>query len=526
MKFFNKIYCVFFLCHKEKKIFNIFKKNKNSLNGKNDIVLIQCVEDYYYYGLFGTIVSSLKMTSNIKVDQYIVRNLTVGSMSSVRGFIISILFSNRFRDDKWKRLYSSYCDRVAFRHEGSSSIIFDIKALFKAFKIYKKIKTRRQLLELTLEGVKIGDLIYDSYLRFRPAPTVDINDYYLCIIIWQSLRNIDMTKKYFIKNKPSIFLTSYSTYIQHGIAVRVALQFDTKVYSFGNFQMPYKRLTKSDYYHTANCDNYKPDFENLPDKGLNLAESESALNARLGGKNDTSTAYMKISAYKLSDTYMPNVEGCAVIFLHDFYDSPHVYGHMVFSDFLEWIEFTIEAFEEYRIPYIIKPHPNQIPDSQTVVESLEQKYPNANFISSKITNKQLVDNGVKIGLSVYGTVAHELVYMGIPVILCGKNPHSSYDFCFTARSKNEYRDLLKNCMNINFTQGYKQEVESFYYMHNLNKTEHSKVLMESFIELFVYCNNNKGVFNEMYFIKTLNKIGKNKDFVKFIEMLKRNISVK
>ena len=213
MKFLYKIYCVFFLSRKEKKLFTIFKNNKKSLKDRKSIVLVQCVEDYYFYSLFGAIVSSLRNNNNnnIRVDQYIVRALTLGSTSNVKSFIISILFSNRFKDDKWKRLFSSYCDRVAFRHEGSSSVIFDIKALFRAFKIYRKIKTKEQLLELTLEDIKVGDLVYDSYLRFKPAPTVDVNDYYLCIIIWQSLRNINMTKKYFIKNKPDILLLDEAT---------------------------------------------------------------------------------------------------------------------------------------------------------------------------------------------------------------------------------------------------------------------------------------------------------------------------
>jgi hypothetical protein len=522
MKFLYKIYCVFFLSRKEKKLFTIFKNNKKSLKDRKSIVLVQCVEDYYFYSLFGAIVSSLRNNNNnnIRVDQYIVRALTLGSTSNVKSFIISILFSNRFKDDKWKRLFSSYCDRVAFRHEGSSSVIFDIKALFRAFKIYRKIKTKEQLLELTLEDIKVGDLVYDSYLRFKPAPTVDVNDYYLCIIIWQSLRNINMTKKYFIKNKPDILLTSYSVYIHHGIAVRVAFQFDTKVYSFGNFQTLSKRLTKSDWYHVANCDNYKVDFENLPNKQLNLAKSESALDKRISGKNDLSEAYIKVSAYQSSDAYLPNVKNCVVVFLHDFFDSPHIYGELVFPDFLEWIEYTIQILEQYNISYFLKPHPNQGSDSQKEVELIKKRYPDVRFISSSISNKQLVDGGISAGISVYGSVAHELVYMEIPVVLCGKNPHCSYNFFPRARNRAEYRDFLKSCTSVRVTNQNQEEVKSFYYMHNLNRTKSNKELMSNLIEFRNQCNNEK-IFNDVDYIKMINEIKKNKEFIVFISELEK-----
>jgi hypothetical protein len=64
-----------------------------------------------------------------------------------------------------------------------------------------------------------------------------------------------------------------------------------------------------------------------------------------------------------------------------------------------------------------------------------KKYPNVKLLSEKVTNKQLVAAGVKLGITVYGTVAHELAYMGIPIITCGDNPHSGYNFCYEAKKK-------------------------------------------------------------------------------------------
>lgn len=517
--FFTKIYNNFFLSSIEKFLFKYFSKNKKNLSDKSELVLVQCVENYFYFGLFGKVVASLKEKKDLRVEQYILRNLSVGASKNFRNFLISTIFSNRFKDNKWIKLYSSYCDDIAYRHEGSTSIVFGIKAIFKVCKIRKTLTSKDDLLSLKIDGIKVGDLIYDSYLRFKPAPTVDIKDFYLCIVIFNAIKSIEMTKRYFLKKKPSLLLTSYSTYIQHGIAVRIATNFNTKIYSFGNYQSFTKKLTKDNWYHTSNYLHYSELFANMKDKNKLLEESRIALENKLCGNLDVSTAYMKKSAYETSEIDVPNVNNSVVVFLHDFYDSPHVYGEMVFLDFLEWIEFTIEIFEKYNISYFLKSHPNQISDSKKVIDKLKIKYKNIKFISSEITNKQLVDAGMKIGISVYGTVAHELVYMGVPIILCGDNPHGSYNFCFEAKNKEEYVKLIINYKNLKIINNYKQEIESFYFMHNLNKTDQMKSLMVDFVLLFNYCNKNKKYFEVEKYFEYLDKISNNEEFIKYIQEL-------
>jgi len=472
----TKLYYTFFLNKYEEILLGIFNKDKDKNTTKDLKILVQTIEDIYYYTLFGTIIKSLNKSNNIQVEQYVPRNLTLGATSTVSSFLKSILLNNRFRDNKWIKLYSTYSDSVAYKHEGSTSLIFNIKSFFKAYKIFKSIKYKNDLILLSIDNINVGDLIYDSYLRFKPSATVKIDDFYLCIILWQTIRNIKVTKDYFNKNKPDVLLTSYGTYIQHGIAVRIAVLYNTKVYSFGNYQNYSKQLDINDTYHTANFKNYKNDFNKLENKENYLDKSREALNGRINGKKDLATSYMKQSAYKVSNEKMPNVKDKIIIFMHDFFDSPHIYGDMVFSDFLEWIEFTIETLERYNIPYCLKPHPNQIKDSEKAVQKLKQKYPNTQFISSKITNKQLVNGNIKVGISLYGSVAHELVYMGVPVILSGANPHSSYDFCFEAKNKNEYENYIKNYMDLSIPIDYKKQIESFYYMHNLNKSDDEIVL--------------------------------------------------
>lgn len=481
---FNKVHNIFFLSKTEKKLYQDFWREKDEVMGEKDILLVQCVEDYFYYGLFAKAIKSIEAKKKIQVEQYVVRSLTLGSSVSIRNFFISIFFANSFRDNKWIKLYSSYCDDIAYRHEEKTPFLFTFQSWFQAYKIFKNLKNKEELLSLKIENILVGDLIYDSYIRYKPAPTVDIKDFYLCIVIWQAIKNIYLANKYFQNKKPAILLTSYSTYIHHGIAVRIALRYGTKVYSFANNQTPTKELTLDDWYHTPKYRYYKESFDALKDKKEHLEHSRIALENRLRGKKDIATSYMKESAYKKVDGIdVPDIKDNIVIFLHDFFDSPHVYGNMVFCDFLEWVEFTIELLEKNNIPYCLKPHPNQIGDSAKVIKDLKVKYPNSNFISPKISNIQLIEAGMKVGLSVHGTVGHELVYMGIPIILSGNNLHSSYDFCYEAQNKDEYSELILQYKQLSVNENFRNEIESFYYMNNNNQSKETQQIMSNIILL-------------------------------------------
>ncbi len=511
--FFNKLLNIFFLSKLEKKLyiyFDIKKKVK-----KNKKILVECVEDYYYYSLFGMIVQSLD--SKIDTEIYVARNLSVGASSSLLNFIKSLVFHNRFRDNKWIKLYRAYTNGIAYRHEGTTSIVLNIVLFVQAFKIYNKLHSKKDVLNLKFNDILVGDLIYDSYLRYKPAATVDTNDFYLCIVIWQSLRNIKMTQDYFVKNNIKFVLTSYSSYIHHGITARVAIHHGVDVYSFGDYGLFYQKLTSDYCYHAKDCRNYFKNYKKN-EHNIHLHLATEGLANRLNGKIDMATSYMKESAYKNHSEDIPEVKNSVVIFLHDFFDSPHIYEKMLFCDFYEWFEKTIDILKENKIDFWIKPHPNQMEDSKIVVETLKIKYHNLKFLSTKITNKQLVDSGICAGISVYGTVAHELAYLGIPVVLCGDNPHSSYSFCFEAKNNQEYEIMLQGINSLTLPQDTKYQVESFYYMHNLNHSKEMIALLDDMSNLRGACVQ----LNEQSFIKymdTTDEIMSNQEFKNLIKKL-------
>ena len=90
-------------------------------------------------------------------------------------------------------------------------------------KIYKKIKSKDDILDIEIDKIKIGDLIYDSYLtrNKRQKPTIDIKSEDFKIFLKDFLNLYFFWIDYFNKNKVKVLLVSHSIYTM-GITYRIA----------------------------------------------------------------------------------------------------------------------------------------------------------------------------------------------------------------------------------------------------------------------------------------------------------------
>lgn len=462
-----------------------FAKSKPQIDTPvTPVVLIQCIEDYFFFALFGRILAGLSACGPLRVDQYSLRSLRWGTTTSLRQTFWNFVHQNGLSDWRWRRLYSAFADRTAYC---ASGWLFPWTALhlwWRAWRLWRRLKSVEDLVQLTVDGIQIGDLVIDSYIRFKPAPSPIFGDFYLLAVIRQALKDVSKATRYFKKNKPALLLTSYVTYIQHGIAARAALLNGAHVLAFGTLQDFATAVTVEHPWHTRDTKNYKSDFLALPDKEERIVAAEQQLVERLSGRIDAATSYMKASAYRSTTGKAFDVAGMPVIFLHDFYDSVHLYRWICFHDFWNWACFTIDTLQSAGIAFAIKPHPNEVATSSKVMNQLLAKYPTLNIIPVEVTNDQLARGGMSCAVTVYGTVASEMAFMGIPTISCGDNPHISFDFCHTAKTQEEYRNLLLNNRNLNGVPAeMRRESCMFYYMHNLNLDRGQKVLKDKILEL-------------------------------------------
>lgn len=468
-------------------------------NSGSKIILIQAVADPYYLALFSAVLREMEKETEIYVELFVFRSIESELGAGVRALLKRTFPFVWLASGQWVRMYDGLASRVGYRSVSWAYPLEDVFGRIKAHATWKALANLTCLEALTISNVKCGDLIIDTYLRFRPAATVDLKDPFLRYLIWQAFRDVCRAKRYFERRRPAIFLSSYSTYIQHGVAVRVALASGTRVVTFGNRQQIGKMLGLGDFFHTKNPECYRKHFAQREDKEFLLRAAEVQLEARLSGDSDIATSYMASSAYLDSGVSCPDVTNAVIVYLHDFFDSPHIYPELVFPDFWTWICFTIETLQAAAIPFFLKCHPNQISQSEEVVLDLSSKYPNLPLIPSGVTTLQLVQGGIACVVTVYGTIAHEAAYLGIPSIACARHPHTAFDFCHTAKTLAEYDALLKRSNELRFDDYkiVKQQVLEFYAMHNLSLTEAETIAREKLMDLWRICHSNQSSGKEI-----------------------------
>lgn len=473
----------------------VFEKMRvRPLTGASCVFLsFQSVPDKFYFLLFGAI--------HARLSTYITVNTELIVPRAISGYVGVGLGAGFFRSapvawlesSRWVRAYGDLVDGVAYHCATWAHPFHDLIDWLRARHIWRQLQQQGEAFSLKINDIELADLIVDSYLRFKPAPKFDVKDPFVRRLVWQAMRDVKQAQSYFGTRRPHWYLTSYTTYLEHGIPVRVALRCGVEVLSFGNLNSFCKRLTQDDYFHTNNFSGYRSEFEAMDRQEEKLASAQQHLENRLSGGIDAATVYMRKSAYgQFQDKLSLDLDGSLVVFLHDFYDSPHVYPNLVFTDFWQWICFTIETLQNAGISFSLKPHPNQIALSDEALEMLRQRYPDLQWLSASASNVQLAQAGISCGVTVYGTVAHELAYLGIPSIAaCGSHPHYTFDFCRTPHTRHEYESFLKTYWEQPLSkEEMKRQALAFYYMHNLHGNRDEQDLRQAFVSFWRACNTN------------------------------------
>jgi hypothetical protein len=481
---------------KVKVLHQYLGREASSLNESTSkpIFAVQGVEDPLYYALLSIISIDVQQRVESASRLVIIRSFSSGIGNGFRVFLMRSGLVSWLISSQWARLNRQVVGAVGYRSQSFNYPFADLYDFWCAYKLWRSLKNSEDISKLVIRDILVGDLVIDSYLRFKPSPCFLIKDRFVLTVLWQAHRDIRRAYDFFSRCKPAFYLSSYTTYIQHGVAVRVALRLGVPVYLVGSGFVFGKKLSLEDYFHTPDTSSYCSLFDKLDRQEEKLSTAEVQLKHRLSGGVDDATAYMKSSAYSYSDEKLPNVKGAVVIFLHDFYDSPHVYDDLIFPDFWSWICFTIDTLTQSGISFWVKPHPNQISLSDYAVQLLLQQYPQLQMISTRITNSQLVEGGMICGVTAYGTVAHELAYMGVPSIGCAKHPHYSFEFCRTAKNLDKYKYFLQtpNIQPLPVKELQRQAL-AFFYMHNIYCGEDNIALRRQFNAWFREVHDVEGV---------------------------------
>jgi hypothetical protein len=411
------------------------------------------------------LLEAVKVASSIVSCSYLANYLAKKHNARIIAYVIENKKVN-------ERIYKSFgCEMMSV---GVSDV--QRRAVDKLFdEIYPQLKTKRDVENLKVNGVWIGDLLYDSHLRKHQLPTLEIGDPRFRDSLKDALAYYVYWQDYLDTHNVKSVIVSHCVYHWYAVILRLAVSRQIPVYQVNAQTLYY--ISDTYYYRAYNeFFDYPQFFGELSERekleGVQAAKER--LDRRLSGEVGVDIVYSTKSAYikkqekkALADS--PRIK--VLIATHCFFDSPHPYGVNLFPDFYEWLTFLGEISKKTDYDWYIKTHPDFMPGNIEIIQGFIKRFPKFILLPAETSHHRITEDGVNFALTIYGTIGVEYAALGVPVInasMC--NPHVAYDFNIHPKSVEEYEHILLNLPNLQFHIDINQVYE-YYYCRFLNNAD-------------------------------------------------------
>jgi len=335
--------------------------------------------------------------------------------------------------------------------------------------IYKQVKSKKDVENLIIEGIYLGDIIYDSYLRKFEKPTIDIRSISFQESLYQNIIALLYWVDFFESNKVCGISVSHCVY-ENAIPLRVAISKDIPSYQIGLTH--FYKLNKERMFAYTDFHDYPETFQTLSLSSRIKAKKEAKkrIEMRFSGKVGIDMSYSQKSAFGNvfeKPLLKKNNKIKILVAAHCFFDSPHSFGNNLFTDFYEWLSCLSKISYQTDYDWYIKTHPDFIPQTRTIIENFVQKHEKFNLLPAESSHHQIIEEGINFALTTYGTIGFEYAALNIPVINASvQNPHIAYNFNINPKNVDEYVSLLTNLHHVEHNIEI-DEVYEYYYMRNI-----------------------------------------------------------
>lgn len=397
----------------------------------------------------------------------------------------TVLFWPDFLGGIWARSWAHFAERfllrfyvndlaLALRQLGVSHVV--VPGLTRAQRaeterivrlLLGKIATPADCEVQQLDGILVGDLLYDSALKDLRARTLPIGTRQFRRSLRRSIGLFVFWQDWLDGHDVAAVAGRHATY-RIGLVLRQASHRGAVSMQIG--RKSFSKLSPSKPWHGPDYDSFPEIFRSLSGESQSeaLLIAEKSLEERLQGRWSEATHYMRETAYGPGDAeriFNNNGRQRVIIFTHAFFDAPHGGGLRIFSDYWEWLTHLGKLSQDSGYDWFVKPHPAGRKEDNMFISDLGRRYPSLKMISGKTSNAQILREGCDLALTLYGSVAVEFAWRGVPVINGGSSPNRAYGFAYQPKSVEHFDHLIHNLSKL--TVGAPREkILEFEFMHN------------------------------------------------------------
>lgn len=452
----------------------------------------------------------------------------------------------------FKKFYESFGFKKFFVGFSYYSVLNDIFVLLNSLTIFLAIIPKIKINgfewfinEFKVKNIKIGDLIYDSYVRKGGRylnPKIDT--YFLNILFKGIFRAVNIYKIISLYSPKYIFVSTAAYAGNDGIALRIGVEKKIKVIETGPYNY-YKYDKRNIFFGKYNLFSQGKKEEVL-NSNISLNKLNLFLKNRLKGNlytaqtaqrdlkiaNQNKILFNREKLLKKFNLNNSKIDKIILFAPHCFSDSPHGNGiFFIFRDYYHQFVETLSHINKDKKPnilWLIRPHPSSgWFEEEGSVEQLMSKYSNNKLIRLCRVDMINTSDLVKICDHVItgrGNIGLEFACNGKYPILAGTAPYTGLGFTIESKNKKKYFEKLSNIKKIKKLNAKKtlQAKKATYFLENnfFNTLRFSKILDEQILregtkagkqgDDFIFCNKlirklKKKTFYQDVFYKDLLK---------------------
>jgi hypothetical protein len=328
---------------------------------------------------------------------------------------------------------------------------------------------RQRVLTLEIDGVPVGDLLYDTYLREERRVTLDSLDDALRFHVVLLANYVSLYTEIMDSHDVAATVNGHLVYTRFGVLARLAARRGATVYvrNGGKGLRIQKRHSVAEMRDCASCVTADLiDGELAAIDGEAVAAGRSTLDRRMDGANNEFQFLNEVGYGTQRAAWTPQDFSEAIglspdrkvglVMLHAFPDGSHNAPDLIFDDYYDWHIKTLGIVSQIpEIDWLIKLHPNlsHYTDDQTprlITEKYAAEYPHILLAPDTVNTRSfsqiadfLVTANSKAGLEFAGT--------GVPVVTVARSFYSGLGFTVEPDSIEAYAEVLRRAGGLNLS---------------------------------------------------------------------------
>ena len=360
-------------------------------------------------------------------------------------------------------ILSSYGPIDLFRLTGAQFARAWAGAHARASATFRRLSTPEDVLRLEVDGMEVGDLIYDPILRSGYATLDRVDDRVLRMLRTFYLHRALVLRVLATRDiRYAVF--SHHIGIRAGVFFRYLLRARVPVLLVRGVG----ETNLKEYHGLEQLRDYplrpEPRFVEHMRSGIEdeiIRLSDDYLERRMGQQTNDKDAALAFKASNRTYTSRADFAGAfgldpakpnVFVMLHAFNDHPHMFGvdAILHGDYYRWFQETLRiARSEPRFNWIFKEHPSaehyQTRDVDLAELFAVTDEPNVRFLGRNADfNARSLRYVADTVVTCIGTAGLEYAALGKPALLAGRGPYSGFGFTHEPATIDEYERLLRS----------------------------------------------------------------------------------